>query len=142
MKKKILLLSILTFLFLNSFSQCLDFTTKTVVPKLGDFLLTGKYHSLKLAEGDEILILKTLNKGLIYRFVVMGEKTISKPQFIILDWNNKVIFDNEENNFVDYFDYKCKLTERIKIVIKVPELSTNTHKVSEGCVSLVMGIKS
>lgn len=142
MKKKILILSILTFLFLNSFSQCLDFTTKSVVPQLGDFLLTGKYHSLKLAEGDEILILKTLNKGLTYRFIVMGEKTISKPQFTILDWNNKVIFDNEDKNFVDHFDYKCSLTERIKIVIKVPELSTNTHQIHEGCVSLVMGIKS
>ncbi len=142
MKKKLLILLFFSFIFASGFAQCRDFTTKKVVPELKDFLLTGKYHSLKLAEGDEILILKTLNKGLIYRFVVMGEPNISKPQFILLDWNNKVIFDNQNKNYVDYFDYKCKQTERVKIVIKVPESTDKKHINQEGCVSLVMGIKS
>ena len=142
MKKKLLILLFLSFIFASGFSQCRNFTTKKVVPQLKDFLLTGKYHSLKLAEGDEILILKTLNKGLIYRFVIMGESNLLKPEFILLDWNNKVIFDNENKDYIGHFDYKCKKTERVKIVIKVPESTAKNHISQEGCVSLVVGIKS
>ncbi|MEA3450423.1 MAG: hypothetical protein U9Q83_00805 [Bacteroidota bacterium] len=142
MKKKILIiLSLFILISTSSFSQCRDFTTKKVVPKLDDFLLTGKYHSLILAEGDEILILKTLNKGLKYRFVIMGEDNINKPQFILLNWNNKVLFDNKNENFTSIYDYKCNKTERVKIVIKIPESSEKKRIIQEGCVCLVIGIK-
>jgi len=142
MKKIFIILSFFILVFTNSYSQCRDFTTKKVVPKLDDFLLTGKYHALILAEGDEILILKTLNKGLKYRFIIMGESNLPKPHFILLNWNNKVLFDNKNDNFSSIYDYKCAKTERVKIVIKIPESVSKKLTIQEGCVSLVMGIKS
>jgi len=141
MKKLLLLLTITIISSTFAFSQCRDFTVNDVVPKLGDFLLTGKYHSMKLIEGEEILIFKTINKGLTYRFVVMSDNEIPQPHFMIIDWENNLIYDNENNNNSVIFDLKCDKTQRIKIVIKVPKASSQPS-MKEGCVSLVMGIKT
>ena len=77
--KKILL--ILLFAFSNAiiYAQCKEFTNQTVIPKLNDYLPTGKYHAMTLREGEEILIFKTLNKGIKYRFVVMSDANIPQP---------------------------------------------------------------
>ncbi len=140
--KKILLTATILFIgIFATFAQCKNFTNQTVVPELGDYLLTGKYHSLKLSEGEEILIFKTINKGINYRFVIMSDDNIPQPQFMIIDWENNLIFDNTEHGNAISFDYSCNKTQRIKIVIKVPR-STETPQINEGCVSLVMGIKS
>ncbi len=140
--KKILLNFVLVFLLANSlFAQCREFTHNEIIPKLGDFLLTGKYHSMKLSEGEEILIFKTVNRGLTYRFIVMSESVIPQPHFIITDWDNKVIYDNSKNNNSVIFDYKADMTQRIKIIIKVPKSSSGTN-IKEGCVGLVMGVKT
>ncbi len=141
MKKIALLFVYLSLTITFAFSQCREFTHSDVVPNLGDFLLTGKYHSMKLAEDEEILIFKTLNKGLTYRFVIMSDTEIPQPHFMLIDWSNNVMYDNEKDNNSNLYDYECKRTQRIKIVIKVPR-SSNSPGVKEGCVSLVMGIKT
>ena len=138
--KKYIISFLFIFLITNvSYSQCRDFTYNEVVPKLDDFLLTGKYHSMELNEGEEVLIFKTVNRGLTYRFVVMSESNIPQPNFIISDWNNKVIFDNIKNNNSIMFDYKSLTTQRIKIIIKVPKSNSSTKM---GCVGLVIGVKN
>ncbi|MBN2664314.1 MAG: hypothetical protein JXR68_11745 [Bacteroidales bacterium] len=140
--KKIILIFVFSILFVPSiFSQCREFTNNEVVPKLGDFLLTGKYHSMKLAEGEEILIFKTINRGLTYRFVVMSENQIPQPHFMIIDWDNNVLYDNQTDNNSNVHDLICDKTQRIKIIIKIPR-SSSSPGVNEGCVGLVMGIKT
>lgn len=140
--KKFLVIILFAFFTVNiSFSQCREFTHSEVVPKLENFLLTGKYHSMKLSEGEEILIFKTVNRGLTYRFVVMSEDAIPQPHFSITDWENNVIFDNQKNNNSNVFDYNASKTQRIKIIIKVPK-STSNSSIKEGCVGLVIGVKS
>lgn len=140
--KKIILIFTISILFITaSFAQCREFTNNEVVPKLGDFLLTGKYHSMKLAEGEEILIFKTINRGLTYRFVVMSENSIPQPHFMIIDWDNNVLYDNETDNNSNIHDLICDKTQRIKIIIKIPR-SSSAPTINEGCVGLVMGIKT
>lgn len=141
MKKTILILIFFSFIFSYSYSQCRDFTHDEVVPKLGDFLLTGKYHSMKLREGEEILIFKTVNRGLAYRFVVMSQSVIPQPHFMITDWENNVIYDNSKDNNSAIYDYQPKTTQRIKIIIKIPKSSNKTN-IKDGCVGLVMGVKT
>lgn len=139
--KKILL--ILLFAFSNAiiYAQCKEFTNQTVIPKLNDYLPTGKYHAMTLREGEEILIFKTLNKGIKYRFVVMSDASIPQPIFKIVDWENNLIFDNQKNQNTNTFDYNCPLTQRIKIVIAIPVSSNNSQNIKSGCVSMVIGIK-
>lgn len=137
MKKATLTIFILIIVKI-AFSQCIDFTVKQVVPLLDDFLLTGKYHATTLTEGEEILIYKTINRGITYRFVVGFDKSLPTPKIFIINDENKIIFDNKKEE--TSFDYLSKKTERIKIIIKIPKTDTPPPK-PEGCVSLVIGIK-
>lgn len=139
--KKIILLFTIFFLSNLSFGQCKEFTNQKVIPLLGDYLPTGKYHALVLREGEEILIFKTLNKGINYRFVVMSEDAIPQPMFKIVDWENNIIFDNQKHGNTNKFDYICPITQRVKIIISVPISSTQTKNIKTGCVSLAIGIK-
>lgn len=141
MKKIILLFFAIIISTTVTLSQCRNFTVEKIIPNLDDFLLTGKYHSMMLGEGEEILIFKTINKSLTYRIVVMGDQNIPQPNFALIDWDNKLIFDNKDNNNTTTFDYKCNKTQRIKIIIKVPK-TTDMTKMGEGCVGLVIGIKT
>ncbi len=142
--KKIIFSILITVLFYNtSFSQCREFTTQEVVSQLDNYILTGKYHYMKLAEGEEILIFKTLNKGLGYRFIIMGQQEIPQPNFVITDWDNSIIYDSNKEDNKKIFDYVPNSTKRIKILIKVPKTNDKENKgIKEGCVSLVIGIKS
>ena len=49
-------------------AQCKQFSELEVMPLLGDYIISGRYNTLKLREGEEILIFKTLSKGIDYRW--------------------------------------------------------------------------
>ena len=53
-------------------AQCKDFSEKEVMPMLGEYIVSGRYNTLKLREGEEILIFKTLSKGINYRIIKSG----------------------------------------------------------------------
>jgi len=132
-------LTIIAMIFAKiAFSQCIDFTVREVVPRLDNFLLTGRYHATTLTEGEEILIYKTINQGITYRFVVGYDEALPTPTIYIINDENKIIFNNK--NGETSYDYISKKTERIKIIIKIPETNSPPPK-PEGCVSLVIGIK-
>ena len=133
----ILFLSVFPFL---SNAQCREFTEKEAIPMLGDYILSGRYHSLKLTEGEKILIFKTLNRGIIYRFIVIGDKELPENiELKITDWNDKIIYHNVNDNYNKIFDYDNKKTQRIKIFIKVPIIN-KSDELKRGCVGLVIGI--
>ena len=50
------------------------------------------------------------------------------------------IYDNKNNEYAKTWDYKSSTTQRIKIIIKVPEAETDSSE--KGCVTLVSGIKN
>ncbi len=139
MRLKIFLISFITFLFsFSAYSQCRDFTEKYLIPELGDYLLNGRYHSFKMKEGDEILIFKTLNTGIKYKFIVGADTQLpDNIIFIVKDWNNKIIFDNRQSKAKE-FEYQPDKAERIKIYIQIPQLNDPPH---DGCVGLVIGMK-
>ncbi len=134
-----LLIAILPFF---SYSQCKEFTEADIIPMLGDYILSGRYNSVRLAEGEEILIFKTLSKGMNYRFVVAGDSELAKNvEFEIYDWNDKEIYKNKSNSYSKVWDYKSASSQRVKILIKVPK-ATDPANAKIGCVALVTGIKS
>ncbi len=141
MKKIIFLLLIFSSVFVIAQERkCKSFVDNEAIPKLGDYMVVGKTHLLELQTGEEILIFKTVTKNLQYRFVVVADENLPKPQFIIVDWNDNIIYDNSKDNFNSVFDFSFIKTQRIKIWIKVPELADGTKK--KGCVSLVVGVKT
>ncbi len=143
MNTKHLLKYFLLFAFLlpsfTLLAQCRDFTEATLIPQLGDYFLTGRYHTFSMKEGDEVLIFKTLNSGIKYKFIVGADQNL--PQnitFIVKDWQNNVLFDNRNENFAQTFEYVSKKPQRVRIYIKVPQINDTP---SEGCVGLVIGMK-
>ncbi len=143
LKNNFRLLFITLFLLLLGFSakaQCRNFTEKQLIPQLKDYLLNGRYHSFYMQEGDEILIFKTLNTGIAYKFIFgISDQLPSNLIIVIKDWTNKVLFDSHTaNKKIVSFQYVPQKAERVKIYIKVPQLDPNPKK---GCVGLVIGIK-
>ncbi len=141
MRKKLTAL-ILLFTIISAtyiWGQCRQFTEEKVVPEVGDYILTGRYQSFKLSAGDQILIFKTLNRNIKYKFIVQGDEQLP-PQvhFVIKDWNDKIIFDNSKDNYSHVFEYLSDKPQRIKIYISVPKISDDA---ATGCVALVIGMK-
>ena len=140
MKKKIFIASLLL-IVITSFirSQCREFTDTAAIPKMEDYILTGRYHSFLMKEGDEVLIFKTLNKNIKYKFVIAKEQSLqTNIHFVIKDWSNNILFDNSLYNYSLDWEYFSDRPQKVKIYIDVPKIHSNP---SSGCVSLLIGMK-
>ena len=122
-------------------AQCKQYAETEVMPLLGEYIISGRYNTLKLREGEEILIFKTLSKGIDYRIIVKGEDSLSSYiHYTIKDWEDNTIYDNDNGNHDYKWDYKSEKTQRIKINVFVPKTSQNPP-LREGCVTVLTGIK-
>lgn len=120
-------------------AQCKDFSEKVVMPMLGEYIVSGRYNTLKLREGEEILIFKTLNKGIDYRIIVKCVDSLATNlHFTITDWEDNTIYDNQSQGYK--WDYKSEKTQRIKINVFVPKTSEQPP-LKEGCMTVITGIK-
>ncbi len=133
---------ILTLLFSSSFilsnAQCYKFTVNEVAPLLDDFILNGRYISLPMTEGEQILICKTISKGFTYRFIVKSKPELPDAVIRITEWNGEEIYNNKNHNLNQIFDYENKETQKVKIYVRIPK----KNKVSKnGCLSLILGLK-
>ncbi len=122
-------------------AQCKQFSENEVMPLLGEYIISGRYNTLKLREGEEILIFKTLSKGISYRIIVKSVDSLATSlHYTIKDWEDNVIFDNADANNTHKWDYKCDKTQRIKINVFVPK-SNEDAPLKEGCITVLTGIK-
>jgi hypothetical protein len=129
----------LLFAFNFSAAQCRNFTETSLIPQLEDYLLTGRYHSFVMKEGDEIMIFKSLSSGIKYKFIVGVDQNLPQNFILIIkDWQNNILFDNRTKNFTNVFELKVDSPQRVKIYIKIP-LVDDPPK--QGCVGLVIGMK-
>ena len=123
----------------ESQAQCKEFSEKEVMPLLGEYIVSGRYNTLKLREGEEILIFKTLSKGIDYRIIVKCVDSLAvNLHFTITDWEDNTIYDNQSQGYK--WDYKSEKTQRIKINVSVPKTSENPP-LKEGCMTVITGIK-
>ncbi|MCQ2252117.1 MAG: hypothetical protein MJZ61_01570 [Bacteroidales bacterium] len=119
-------------------AQCKDFTENEAMPLLGDYIISGKYNSIKLTEGEDILIFKTLSKGIEYKFVVKGEVCFKNGvEFSVETWEGDVIYSSSNE---PVWNFKCNKTQRVKIYVKVPLI--NSTNPENGCVTILTGIKA
>ncbi len=125
----------------QSHSQCKQFTEVEVMPLLEDYIISGRYNTIKLKEGEEILIFKTMSKGIDYRVIVKCVDSLATNlHFTVKDWEDNLIFDNKDQNFSSVWDYNSTKTQRVKINVEVPQ-TTENPPLREGCVSVLTGIK-
>ncbi len=131
----------------KSMAQCNDFTESEVLPLLSDgndnYIISGKYNSIPLIEGDDMLIFRSLTKGIKYRFIAKADdKILKNVYFVIESWQGDTLYNSSKDGYKNYFDFdNRKLNQRIKIYVKVPN-PNNGEPLKTGCVSVVTGIKS
>jgi len=145
--KKLALIFALLALFLalpqSGKAQCKEFTENQVLPLLEDYVISGRYSAVKLYEGEEILIFKTLSNGISYRFIVKGDEQLPNDiEFSVEDWDGEKIYSNKSDNFKNVWDYECNKTQRIKIFVKVPPAAKSSAEPQRGCVTILSGIKA
>ncbi len=140
-KIKFLLIFLLFNFAINSTAQCKSFAEVQAEKLLGNYIQSGRYNALKLDEGDEMLMYKTLSPGLNYRFIVIGSSDLpANIEFKVLDWNKNVLFDNKKNNYVNHWDFKSAQNQRVRIWVKVP-LVNESKRPLRGCIAIITGFK-
>ena len=146
MKKFALIFALLTLSALlptQAKAQCKEFTETEVLPLLEDYVISGRYSAVKLYEGEEILIFKTLSKGISYRFIVKGDNELPQDiEYSIEDWDGEKIYNNKTDDMKSVWDYECDKTQRIKIFVKIPAVSKENTEPKRGCVTILSGIKA
>lgn len=136
------MLSVFSFLS-DLFAQCKEFAEDKVMPMLGDYVISGRYQMQTISEGQEILVNRSLSKGIKYRFVIKGDEAL--PQNVILNVETQEgvqIYSNVDNNYSSVWDFTCDKTQRVKIWLSVPMDSKSDTEPQKGCISFIVGIKA
>ena len=140
--KKFSIYILISFLPFLGYSQCKSFTKQTCMPMLEPYIYNGQLNSAILNEGDIAELVLTFYGGQDYRIAVCGEESIGNVQFMLLDTERNQIFDNSEQEFAEFWDFKCNSTQQIIVEVIVPESETIGENVRNGCVSILVGFLS
>lgn len=125
-----------------SISQCKSFTKQTCIPMLDPYIYNGQLNSAILNEGDIAELVLTFYGGQDYRIAICAEESIGSVQFKLLDTDRNSIFDNADQEFSDYWDFKCNSTQQIIVEVIIPESEIIEDAVRNGCVSILVGFLS
>ncbi|PKQ64349.1 hypothetical protein BZG02_05900 [Labilibaculum filiforme] len=123
------------------FSQCRDFAKEQCKPKLAGYLHDGNYNGVVLHQEEEVELHKAFFSGQKYRIVVAGENNLPTIHFRITDSDLNLIFDNEESNFSDYFDFELDEAKTLIISLDFIRKEDAQLQSESGCVSILFGLK-
>ena len=118
--KKSLILSLLVFgLILANVSEskarCKKFTKENCLPSLSPFTYNGQLNSAILSDGDVAELLLTFHEGQKYRINVCHQEIIGDIQFKVFDTKKNLLFENDPNTDVSYWDFISKSTQQLII---------------------------
>ena len=120
--------------------QCSTFARGVVKPELAPFLHDGNLNATILAEGERIVLQKTVFDGLKYRIVVMGVPDLPSPRFKLKDGSGDILFDNIEYDYASKWDFDVQTTQNLFVEITVPE-DDDPSADTGGCVAVLFGIE-
>ena len=147
-RKHIAVLSIAVFLILMAFSspnaraQCRSFVKSVCLPQLTPFIHDGNYQAVKMCEGEDAEIYKTIFAGQKYRLLVCVDNILPNVEFIVTDIYQTILFDNRKNGNVVFWDFESEASQQIKITISIPKSKkkeSDDQKTVFGCVGVLFG---
>lgn len=124
-------------------TKCKSFATTYALGLLDTLQYTpnGRYTALKLYDGDEVRMFKTISRDLDYRAVVaLSNDLPEKSKIQILDFNHKVLKTNEKGKRSLVWDFTSETTQRLIIAIKIPAHKDENIE-QTGCVAIMFGVK-
>ena len=146
---RIPVLSIAVFLFMMAFSspdtlaQCKSFVKSNCIPQMKPFIHDGNYQAVKMSEGEEAEVHKTIFAGQKYRLLVCKDNALPTVEFVVTDMNRTILFDNRKNENVNYWDFKADASQQIKITIRIPKTQkqgSSEQKLSFECIGVLFGL--
>ena len=131
---KSFLLSVLTVLALApavSSAQC-DKIAESCSSELFPYQSDGQYYRTQIMAGEEAELKVMFYKGLFYRIIpCSGSDNKEKLHFKIIDMKGNVVFSNEKQPEVSYWDFSFGASGEYKVIAKYPTGS--------GCAAFVIG---
>lgn len=138
----ILLTALLSFSLIGETqAQCRKYTKKTCVPKLNPYIFNGQVNSALLNEGDIAELMLTFYADQEYRVLICAENQLGEVKFKLKDNNDKVLFDNRKHNMATYWDFTSNTTQQIIVEMEIPESDSDSEKLKNGCVAILVGFK-
>ncbi|MUP38244.1 hypothetical protein [Labilibaculum euxinus] len=141
---KYYLLSVLLAFFFSVnlvFSQCLDFAKEHCKPKLENYIHDGNYNGVVLNKDEEVELHKAFFSGQKYRVVVGCEDEMPTIHFKITDSDLNLIFDNEDSNYTDFFDFELDEAKTLIISLDFVKNEDTESEQKSGCVSILFGLR-
>jgi len=145
-KNLIFLEIILAILFSNALpaQNCVLYNTKNCrVKEKEKYRISGQSHSGFYKKGRLSEIPFLAYGGNKYKITVCFEKKLRFVQLKLKDGEtNKIIYDNEEDNYSTHKTFTISNTKKliIQIIIVGPQ-ETNTNKYNSGCVGILIEYK-
>jgi len=142
MKHSLLTTLVIFFIFSNvGFSQCRDFAKTRCKPKLENYVHDGNYSGFVLNQEEEVELHKAFFSGQKYRVVVGAEENMPMIHFKIIDSDQNLLFDNQESNYADYFDFELDEAKTLIILLDFVRDEDLGSKLESGCISILFGMK-
>jgi len=137
--KKIYLLTVIVisaFAFNTSaIAQCKS-VVKEGVKKLAPYTHNGQVNNVTLEVGKPAEIHLSFYKGLYYKLQICSEKEVGKVSFVILDENNKEVYNSETaGGDQDSWSFYSNSSQDLVIQLKAPEKS------KKGCAAVLVGMQ-
>jgi hypothetical protein len=122
-------------------AQCKAFAKKDCLPEISPFTHDGNYHAAVLVEGEEAELYKTFYSDMEYRVAVVGDESLPKIEFRVLDENKEILYSNADHDYAQTWDFKLESSRQLMLVIKVPVVNKPGDMPASGCVAIMFGFK-
>ena len=129
------------------YSQCKGFAKRKCMPELKPFIHNGQLNSTTLMEGESAELVMTFHSGQQYRVMVCAQESLKKVGFKMMDMDRELLFNNEDQNNSDHWDFNVNATQQMIILVSVPKPGKHADAnlpgslVQSGCIALLVGFK-
>ena len=126
-----------------SIAQCNNstFVKKKCIPNIQPFTQSGQMNTTKLSAGQHTELQLTFSSGQDYRILICSEEILGTVTFKVKDMSKKIIFDSQDNDSPDFWDFKVQSTQLFTVEVTVPVSDSPSSTPPSGCVSIILGFK-
>jgi hypothetical protein len=119
--------------------QCKAFARRICRLDLERFTHDGNYHAAVLTQGEEAELYKTFYANQTYRIAVCGSDELPEIEFMVMDNQRNVLYNNRAGNYSKYWDFRLDSSQQLMVLVKVPSAPAGGKPLS-GCVSILFGV--
>lgn len=132
---------LIVFCNVSVFGQCKAFAKKECLPELGNYTHDGNYHAAVLVEGEEAELYKTFYSDMEYRVAIVGESSLPRVEFTVMDANKNIVYSNKEHDYSNTWSFSLEASQQLKIIVKVSKFNAADEMPASGCVAIMFGFK-